>query len=68
MTQYKLNNGYTLRAIPLGYESPMENHKGMSIAADDENRIFYAHHMLIVTYGSDSVIKACETYPVPVEA
>jgi len=68
MTEYKLNNGYTIRVISLGQESPMKNHKGMSIASDDDNKTFYVYELMMVTYGTDSVIKACESYPVPSEA
>lgn len=65
-TVTKLNNGYTLIAIEPCEDSPMEDHKGMSIAADDENRMFYVYQTTLVCYGIDSVAKACESYPVAV--
>jgi len=60
-----LKNGYTLIAIEPCEASPMENHKGMSVAADDENRRFYVYETMLVCYGLDSVSKACESYPIP---
>jgi len=60
-----LENGYTLIVIEPFEGSPMENHKGMSVAADDDNRRFYVYETMLVCYGLDSVAKACESYPVP---
>lgn len=60
-----LNNGYALIAIEPCEDSPMENHKGMSVAADDENRRFYVYETMLICYGLDSVTNACESYPVP---
>ena len=57
----QLKNDYWL---PYGEESPMDNHKGGEIAADDENKVFYVHEVLVVTNGLDSIVKACMSYPV----
>jgi len=59
----KLANGYTLKVIPYGKESPMVDHLGGEIAADDEAMTFYAHEVFVVTYGMDSIVKACLSYP-----
>jgi len=60
----QLKNDYWLRVLPYGEDSPMENHKGGEIAADDENKVFYVHEVLVVTNGLDSIVKACMSYPV----
>ena len=52
-----------LIAIEYGETSPLENHKSMELAVDSENREFYVHEIMLVTYGTDSVIKACKGYP-----
>ena len=64
----KLSNGYEIRVLKHGARSPMQNHGPMEIATDQENRVFYIYEVMLTCYGTDSVIKACETYPVPVEA
>jgi len=64
-TVTNLTNGYTLIAVEPCEDSPMQNHKGMTVAADDENRRFYVYETMLVCYGLDSVAKACESYPVP---
>ena len=58
----QLKNGYKLVFIPIGKESPMENHKGGELAVDEENKIIYGWELFAVTYGTDSIIKACEAY------
>lgn len=60
-----LKNGYALIVIGYGETSPMENHKGMEVAADDENRRFYVYEIMLACYGLESVTKACEAYPIP---
>ena len=60
-----LKNGYTLILIRYDETSPMENHKGMEVAADDENRRFYVYETMVACYGLESVTKACEAYPIP---
>ena len=59
-----LDNGYTLKVIPYGKQSPMSNHLGGEIASDDKNKTFYVWEVTVVTNGLDSIIKACNTYPV----
>jgi hypothetical protein len=65
---HKLNNGYTLQVIKYGEQSPMDNHKGGEIAADEDNKVFYVHEVLVVTNGLDSIMKACNSYPMKVTA
>ena len=60
-----LKNGYALVAIEPCEDSPMQHHKGMEVAADDENRRFYVYETMLACYGLDSVTKACEAYPIP---
>ena len=57
-----LNNGYTLIALDYYDRSPMAEHGVMEIAADDDRKRFYAHALLLHTYGLDSVKAACERY------
>ena len=57
-----LKNGYTLIALDFSDRSPMADHGAMEIAADDDNKRFYAHTLLLHTYGLDSVKAACERY------
>ena len=59
----KLDNGYTLKVIPYGATSPMENHKGGEIAADDTLKEFFVYEVTVVTNGLDSIVKACMSYP-----
>lgn len=58
-----LKNGYTLKMIPPGKESPMINHKGGEIAVDEETKTMYAWEVFVVTYGMDAIVNACEKYP-----
>lgn len=58
----KLNNGYTLVVIKPGTESPMQGHEGGEIAVDEEKKIMYAWEVFVVTYGLNSILKACESY------
>ena len=55
-------NGYTLIALDFSDRSPMADHGHMEIAADDDSKRFYAHALLLHTYGLDSVKAACERY------
>ncbi len=57
-----LSNGWELIVIPYNRESPMVNHKGNEIAADEELKTFYCWETWMVAAGTISVIKACETY------
>ena len=66
--QMQPDNGYTLQVIGYGEQSPMENHKGGEIATDDISQVFYVHEVLVVTNGLDSIIKACNSYPMKVTA
>ena len=61
----KLKNGYTLKFIPMGAESPMENHMGGEIAVDEASKTMYGWELFAATYGTDSIIKACESYRTP---
>lgn len=63
----RLSNGYEIRVLKHDAISPMQNHGPMEVATDQENRIFYIYEIMLATYGTASVIKACESYPVPVE-
>ena len=60
-----LGNGYSINVIEYGEESPMINHKGGEIATDDKYKAFYVHETFLVTYGLDSIKKACFSYPTP---
>jgi hypothetical protein len=60
----KLDNGYTLKFLKPGVESPMMNHKGGEIAVDEETKTMYAWEIFVVFYGLESIIKACLSYPV----
>jgi len=61
----RLSNGYEIRVLKHDAISPMQNHGPMEIATDQENGIFYIYEVMLATYGTDSVIKACEKYPYP---
>ncbi len=55
--------GYEVLAIAPGCrESPMHNHRGGEIAVDDAGKKMYAWHTFVVLYGTDSIIKACNSY------
>lgn len=62
MNTIALKNGYTLRIIPNGMASPMQDHGVMELAADDDARTFYAHAVMAATYGTDSLKAACIRY------
>ena len=51
-----------LFAIEYGEQSPLANHGSMEVAVDTETGHFFIHEVMLVTYGTDSVIKACESY------
>lgn len=58
----KTHTGYTVIALSLNEQSPMINHKGGEIAVDELNKQMYVHDIFVVTYGLDSILKACESY------
>ena len=58
-----LPNGYSINVIEYGEQSPMEDHKGGEIAADDNLHAFYVYEVTVVANGADSIIKACNQYP-----
>ena len=55
-------SGYKIVAINPDESSPMENHKGGEIAVDEENKTMYVHGVFVACYGTDSIMKACESY------
>ena len=63
-----LSNGYSVNVIEYGEDSPMEGHKGGEIAADDKHHAFYVYEVTVVANGTDSILKACNSYPVPLSA
>ena len=54
--------GYTVIAIPAGMDSPMSGHKGGEIAVDDSMMTMYTWEVFVITYGTDSIMKAAELY------
>ena len=54
--------GFVVVALDLAESSPMVNHKGGEIAVDDDAMIMYAHGVFVAMYGTDSVMRACESY------
>ena len=58
----KTVSGYTVIAIPAGHDSPMVNHKGGEIAVDEKARTMYAWGVFVATYGTDSIMRACNQY------
>lgn len=54
--------GWTLHAIPPGGASPMENHQGGEIAADDADRRFIVHEVFLIFQGLSAIEKACASY------
>jgi hypothetical protein len=55
-------HGFTVYAINPGEPSPMAGHKGGEVAVDDDSRTMYAWGVFVATYGTDSVMRACDTY------
>lgn len=62
MSEISLKNCWKLVAIKHDEASPMMDHGAMELAVDIEQRVIYAHELLIVTYGLSSVTKACDKY------
>ena len=60
-----LTNGYRIRVLEYGEESPMIGHKYGEIAADDNSLEFFVHALLVNMNGTDSIVKACNSYPIP---
>jgi len=60
-----LSNGYSVNIIEYSEESPMQNHLGGEIAADDTAKAFYVYEVTVVANGTDSIVKACNSYPIP---
>jgi hypothetical protein len=58
----KLSNGYSLKVIPNGVQSPIANHSKLEIEIHDESKTFYIHELMLNTYGVNSVVKSCELY------
>lgn len=63
MPTYALDNGWFVKIIPIGAQSPVECHYlGSTIAADDVNKIFYVWRMWALNVGVDSIITSCNTH------
>lgn len=62
MTLVRLRDGWHLAVLEANEQSPMAQHGGMEIAADDERKVLWAHALLIHTYGIASVRKSCDDY------
>jgi len=58
----RISNDPKLTVIEYGETSPLVNHSSMELAVDTENREFFVHEVMLVTYGTDSVINACANY------
>lgn len=56
------HDGYKVIAVSVNETSPMINHKGGEIAVDEVNKHMYVHDIFVVTYGLDSIMKACNSY------
>lgn len=54
---------YQLKILANNDVSPLENHTStLEFAVDTDNRTFYAFDNFVVTYGIDSLNKACQDY------
>ena len=53
----KIKNNTPLYVIKYDQESPLKNHKYGEIAHDNLKE-FYVHESFLVTYGTDSIVKA----------
>ena len=62
MTKATLKNGWKLYILEINEDSPLENHKTMEIAADDERKNLFAHEIMVITHGLDSVVNSCNKY------
>jgi hypothetical protein len=58
------NHGFKVLALDAGEASPMQNHRGGEIAVDELTGTMYAWGIFVVAYGMDSIMKACNSYPV----
>lgn len=58
----KTKNGYKVVAINPGEQSPMKNHRGGEIAVDEESKTMFAWGVFVALYGTDSVMRACNSY------
>lgn len=58
----KTESGYTVMAINPGESSPMQNHKGGDIAVDEIQKVMYAYGVFVATYGTESIMRACNSY------
>ena len=56
------HGGYRVFAIPCNTASPMDNHQYGHIAVDDERRLMFAHGAFVRTYGTESIMHACNKY------
>lgn len=58
----RTQSGYRVVAIAPGESSPMANHRGGEIAVDEKSRIMFAWGVFVTLYGTESIMKACESY------
>lgn len=56
------DSGYKVIALMPGEDSPMLNHGGGDIAVDNEMRIMYVVGVCAAMYGTDSIMRACNSY------
>jgi hypothetical protein len=56
------SHGYTVVALDAGQESPMANHRGGEVAVDESTKRMYAYGVFVSCYGTDSIMRACESY------
>lgn len=57
-----LPDPWKLVALEPGDNSPMQGHAGGEVAVDTQSHTFYVQETFLITYGTDSVVRACNKY------
>lgn len=57
------HHGYRVFAINPGEAFPIENHESGGVSIDEESKTMFVEGAFAHLYGTESIMKACNSYP-----
>lgn len=57
------HHGYRVFAINPGEAFPIENHESGGVSIDEESKTMFVEGTFAHLYGTESIMKACNSYP-----
>jgi hypothetical protein len=58
----RINDNPPVYVIQPGDTSPLHNHSAIEIGVNPDMMIFFVHQLMVVTYGTEGIIKSCKDY------